>query len=293
MNFFNKTRQLKVLVGLLLFSTGISAQNFKLVDIKSADLENLSGSYEIGDSKVEIAFDNITFDPDYYSACFSEVKGMLHFTNYGASNYSYITIDNVGSDDITAVEITGMSSGGGRTSSVHVAFSGKPSSATSDFEYSANQDYVNPALYFKDGEFGCQELSATLPVFSTTANGMFLGGGEVTFVKSVKIALSTNFGMHGISSQYPFFLQGIAVYTDRNPTGLNNAMQEKVFTSYVSGNELKLTEPAQVSVYTISGTLVETVSNVDSIPLNNLPSGMYVVKALSETGKTLVAKIVR
>jgi len=291
MNFLNKMNRSKtvlVLISVFLFSTGISAQ-LKLVDIKSADLATLSGVYGgDGTSKVEIVVSgNITFDATYYSPCFYGAQGALRFP--GSSSYSYITIDNLGSDNITSVEIIGVCGSGGGQSNLFVAFSDKPSSATTDMEYSDNLDWMNATQNFEDAEHNCQTAIVSLPDPLETSSLL-----EIDHVKSVKIALTNTFGAENFTgTQSPFLLQGIAVNTDGNPTGLNNSMQEKVFTSYVSGNELKLTEPAQVSVYTISGTLVETVSNVDSILLNNLPSGMYVVKALSETGKTLVAKIVR
>ena len=293
MNFLNKTKQLKtVLVLLCVFfiSTSITAQEFKLVDLKADQLlSSLSGTHDGGTSKVSIAYGNITNDPTFTTPCFSYAPGSLYFNNYGVSGYSYITIDNLGSDDITAIEITGVSGGGGWTPNLYVAFSDKPSAATSDEEYSDNLDFYAATQEFYGAESGCQTKRVSPPDDpDNTASGL-----TVSFVKSVKIALTTSFGNEGLSPQYPFRLQGIAIYTDRGPTGISNAIEE-TFTGKVADEELNLSEPAtKVSFYTISGTLVKTAENTQNVSLKELPLGVYIVKALSNTGKTLVTKIAR
>ena len=296
MNFLNKTSQLKtvlVLSGILLFSTSFAADPFKLVDLKASALSSLSGTHEAGTSSVSISLGNLTDDPTYYNSCFSEAPGALRFNNYGASNYSYITIDNTGYDNITAVEITGACGFTGGASNLFVAFSDKPSSATSDLEYFYSLDYINPTLVFSDANTGCQAKPAILPNYYDTWGGAVYDQPEIEFIKSIKIALTTDFGDEEGMPQNPFILQGIIIYTDKNPTGINNTVAE-TFASYVAGGELKFSEPAtKVSFYTISGTLVKTAENTQNVSLEDLPLGVYIVKALSNTGKTLVTKIAR
>ena len=256
----------------------------------------MNATYTEGTSSVAIAWGNITDAPDAESPCFMYEKGGVLFDNYGPSDYSYITIDNLGDDNITRVELQGV---GGMTprlpSTVWVAFSGKPLSETSDEEYSLNLDFEEGGQAFYDaGERGCTTVSVAVPP-EGAINGLGDPIPPINFVKSVKIALTTVFGEESAKEQYSFTLQGLTVYTEGEPTGIGGTGTDAPFSCYVSGGVLTFSEPAaEVSVYNLLGTLIKTAENVRELPLNTLPgNNVYLVRAVGLTGRTLTTKVMR
>ncbi len=88
-------------------------------------------------------------------------------------------------------------------------------------------------------------------------------------------------------------IQSIAIYLKDTQTGMS-ATEQSSFNIAVSDGVLTFSESAsQLSIYNISGQLVQRSENVQTIPLNTLPTGMYVVKATSVTGKNIITKIAR
>jgi hypothetical protein len=288
--------RLILLIPAVIMSVSAAQAEYPLVNLQTSELtvSALNKTYTdgtSGTSSVKIVGGNLTDAPeDAESPCFG--TGGVYFGNYGTSGYSYITIDNLGSDNITAVELQGFC--GGRTgysSTVWVAFSGKSSSDTKDPEYSDNLDFNVGGQVFLDAEQeGCTEHEVRVPDASDTYSQE-----QITFVKSVKIALTTRFGGEGIDPQYPVTLQRLTVYTEGEPTGIGVAGTEDAFSCYVSGGVLTFTETAaEVSVYDLLGTMIKTAENVRDLPLNTLPgNNVYLVRAVSLEGRTLTTKIMR
>lgn len=291
-HFFTKRIGIVLLSGVL--SVGVYAQDFAVVNLSPDEMsvEALNATYASGTSSVSVATGNMNFDATYTTNCvpFAGQTGALYFDKTGASNYSYITIDNTGTDNITSVKLIGSSTSG--TSDVIVAFSAKSVSETDDQAYSENLDWLDPGVpfYTPASGGGCQEHAVALPDPMNTASME-----EISFVKSIKIAVTTDFGTeYSNSLQKPFKLESLVVYTDKQTdTGIGTA-SDTSFGSFVSDGELNFTETAsEVSVYTVSGGLLQTAKNVQSLSLGSLPSGLYVVKAVSETGKIAVTKLAR
>ena len=92
----------------------------------------------------------------------------------------------------------------------------------------------------------------------------------------------------------PWYVVGIYVWTKGTDTSIEADLQNPAFGFTQSNEALTFSEPvSQVSVYDVSGQLMQAVKNVECLPLNGLPPGVYVIKAIGETGKTLVSKIVK
>jgi len=296
-NFRKMTKRLVLFIPAVIISAGAAQAEYPLVNLQTSGLtvSALNKTYTdgtSGTSSVAIASsENITNDPDAESPCFGYEKGGVLF---GASGYFYITIDNLGSDNITRVELQGFGGTTSRPSTVWVAFSGKPLSETSDEEYSLNLDFDEGGQAFYDaGERGCTTVSVAVPP-DGAINGLVEPITPITFVKSVKIALTAVFGEES-APQYPVTLQGLTVYTEGEPTGIKGAGTEDAFSCYVSGGVLTFSEPAaEVSVYDLLGTLIKTAENVRELPLNTLPgNNVYLVQAVGLTGRTLTTKIMR
>ncbi|MCL1942694.1 MAG: T9SS type A sorting domain-containing protein [Candidatus Azobacteroides sp.] len=88
----------------------------------------------------------------------------------------------------------------------------------------------------------------------------------------------------------PWYLLGIYIWTNGTDTGISSS-EADTFRAEVSGRELTLSETGSVCFYSVSGVKVKTAENIRQLSLNDLPAGLYVMKATSETGKTLTKKV--
>ena len=278
---------------LLFSSAGMRAGDFAIVNLSPEEISiaALNTTYTSGTSSVQITTGNMSFDADYSTNCvdFVNQKGALYFNQLTAPSYSFITIDNTGTDNITSIKLIGSSTEG--TAGVFVAFSGKSVAETTDLAYSENLDFANATVPFYtpvEGG-GCQEKTVTLPDANNTTSME-----AITFVKSIKIAVSTAFGQEEYSLQKPFKLESMAVYTDKQPNTGIGTVSDDSFTACVWGEELHFTETASsVFVYDVSGRRVRVWKNIQTLSLRDLPSGMYVIKALNDNGKRTVIKTAR
>jgi hypothetical protein len=92
------------------------------------------------------------------------------------------------------------------------------------------------------------------------------------------------------SSLNSWYLLGIYIWTNGTDTGISSG-EADTFRVEVSGRELTLSETGSVCFYSVSGVKVKTAENIRQLSLNDLPAGLYVMKATSETGKTLTKKV--
>jgi len=60
---------------------------------------------------------------------------------------------------------------------------------------------------------------------------------------------------------------------------------------YSGNRKIRISEPADVAVYSVSGNLVKKALNTNIVQMNEVPTGIYLVKANSR-GKTAVTKVV-
>lgn len=58
-------------------------------------------------------------------------------------------------------------------------------------------------------------------------------------------------------------------------------------------NNLWTTQPANIQIYDLSGLLLQTVSNTDSIGLNHLRAGIYIILASNKDGEMVIEKITK
>jgi len=91
-------------------------------------------------------------------------------------------------------------------------------------------------------------------------------------------------------TKYPLLVQGMKILTS-TPTGINSVKEDSPFGIRFDGKILTLKSEAQVSIYTLAGSLVLRDFS-SSVNLGNLNKGVYIVKAnsnsLQETTKISV-----
>lgn len=89
---------------------------------------------------------------------------------------------------------------------------------------------------------------------------------------------------------------GMSGHSDIYTTTLYPTSIEKVNTSKiiitVSGDILTVSEPAVVSIYSITGQLYKTENAVSGIDVGAYKRGIYLVKAMTNTNKTSVTRVV-
>lgn len=69
------------------------------------------------------------------------------------------------------------------------------------------------------------------------------------------------------------------------PTGIKQIAATTDNTINFDGNTVTLTKAADIDLYTVSGALVKSAKNVSSLSLDNVASGMYLLKAGKQTVK--------
>ena len=83
--------------------------------------------------------------------------------------------------------------------------------------------------------------------------------------------------------------EGIYTYNfyndEEDPTGIKQIAATTDNTINFDGNTVTLTKAADIDLYTVSGALVKSAKNVSSLSLDNVASGMYLLKAGKQTVK--------
>ncbi len=195
---------------------------------------------------------------------------------------AYITINVTGDAVITSVSIVGKSSANNGQSQLTFA-SSKNTNGTG---------YANGAiLTFWD--IKCK--------YDVEGNQSFSTFSKADGIKSIKLAREKGLGgtnaanFDDLGAGGGTWIKEIIVTTEDNSIGTGIGIAEDdSFIMNLSDNQIHMSEPAsQVSIYNISGQLVQTAGNIQALPLNTLPPGIYVVKATSATGKNIITKIAR
>jgi hypothetical protein len=160
------------------------------------------------------------------------------------------------------------------------------SNPTKDTDYDViDDDNILFDFAFPGGSNPCATLSIDIP-----SGG--INGEEIVGVRIAQCsAAGTDFGI--MPPEEAARLLGMTVYIEKGINSSISTTADNSFNAYFSENVLTLTEPASVSVYTISGILIKCESNTQSVLLNYLDRGVYIIKARNNTGKNIVTKIAK
>lgn len=148
------------------------------------------------------------------------------------------------------------------------------------------------------------DFNATLPL--DEENGVSVGNTNVQFgggyncnvskvaipegTQYIKLASTTYFGNVNSNVGQPISLYAIRFYVEGTVVGIeDNDANGFDFTQ--QGNSLDFSADADVQVYSLTGSQVLSLSNVSTLDLNGYTQGLYIVKAQSKTGETIVKKI--
>ncbi|MCD7973528.1 MAG: T9SS type A sorting domain-containing protein, partial [Candidatus Azobacteroides sp.] len=114
-------------------------------------------------------------------------------------------------------------------------------------------------------------------------------------IKTLRLRFSDGTGDFS-SSQYEYrpVLQALYIYVEDNGlgTGLETTAQEE-FTLSFTKQEVLLSQPAGITVHTITGKVCKQAFSVTSLSLEELPSGIYLIRATDKKGNTITRKITR
>lgn len=119
---------------------------------------------------------------------------------------------------------------------------------------------------------------------------------EVTGLKLASPEGEKVTGMVRNNMKRPLYVQGIKILTYTNAAnqegaGIDGVIADGALALTVDGNNVSASEDAMFEVYSIAGVRVAT-ANGTSVALDDLATGVYVVKATSDNG-TATVKVVR
>ncbi len=237
--------------------------------------------------------------------CFGQTSGVSTvnaalFANdeatYQKTNYPYIQIEPANGTVITDIVFECLN-GNSENTSIQMGFGVSAGTGTGlgNNDFTAIQsDLIPGVLSVSDNLF--IGYKANVSEFAK----LQLANTEKISIPSdkqtIRMVASKEFPTGGVTITgkiLPWNVVGIYIWTNGIPSSVNETNANS-FQAYVANDELNFTEAAsQVAIYNISGQLIQTSSNIQTLLLNNLSTGIYVVKATSTTGKTLVTKIAR
>lgn len=298
--------------GVFIASVSLNAQDGLSVDV---DFESLiagnSENYkEIGGGNTGDRFIiswrglNESNSSDFSAICFDSKEATYKGYGFGTRNeninaYAYVQIQNTGSNDITKISFGGLTS---QTFDCNIPYGFSDTGEDADFQstgasynnFSAHVTgyFANPITYFPKSSFGAScgsevsgQSSVDLTAFTTFAS----------VPKYIRLGWTKSLGAWGSSASAnadltPNIIR-IRIYTDGSVNTGISSIDETRFDIAVSGREITLSEPGTVEVYSVSGYLTQRKINTQRLFLDNLPNGLYVIKAAAESGKTAVAKV--
>lgn len=74
-------------------------------------------------------------------------------------------------------------------------------------------------------------------------------------------------------------INDLKVYGTYTPPTAITQIEDSKFKIYNVNKEIRISEPAKVAVYTITGTLIHIAENTNRVSLNDYPNGIYLVNA--------------
>ena len=313
--YFMKTST-KTILGTVM-SLLITANTFAIDEMLVASIEigatqpilsNIEGPYTRGTAKVQLSFSNIDTGISFTNECSPSEGGYsLTFNQIGSGEGygspegtafpsggdagSVILIENTGTKPITKIVFKGTASNskGGNTTlfcdvllkdDKGVGFllesNGSPSSGAS----------------FPTGDV-CQTVSFDLTSYDIEDYDMIKSDYTYENVQAIRFTLDY---IGGNSNGDVISIQAMEIYTESDGTqvGISETGTDQNLTARVSASEIIFSEQvAEMSLYSISGNKIGTAANVHSFSLEELASGVYIVKAIGQSGESLVTKIMR
>ncbi|MCD7971188.1 MAG: T9SS type A sorting domain-containing protein [Candidatus Azobacteroides sp.] len=233
--------------------------------------------------------------------CFSTsgVAQPMHALLFGGDpkhangNYSHITIRNTGSEQLTRIELVASSSHNSSAAYLLLdASSMVDASQDADYDnllYSSPLDnYMLPVL------MGNNALCPT--VQSTDLREMWeLWFGLTGEIKTLRLRFSDGTGDFS-SSQYEYrpTLQALYIYVEDNGLGTSTGnLGQEGFTFSYTKETVVLSQPADITVFDITGKVSRQASWATTLSLRDVPCGIYIIKATDSKGNSITRKVVR
>ncbi|WP_340114651.1 T9SS type A sorting domain-containing protein [Maribellus mangrovi] len=85
-------------------------------------------------------------------------------------------------------------------------------------------------------------------------------------------------------------IHDLKVYGTYTPPTSAKVIDKEDIKVYSFNREIRISEPADVAVYTITGNLIKKAVNTNTVQMQEVPSGIYIVNAIND-GRTVVKKV--
>jgi pectin methylesterase-like acyl-CoA thioesterase len=123
-------------------------------------------------------------------------------------------------------------------------------------------------------------------------NGSVLGFSAANSFVDNTIAISGDYTytVKSVKSTGNLSIASAPVVLSLSPTAVSSNLMDKPVVS-VSNKVLVVSIASDLSFYSLRGELLVNQANVKSIDLNHLPSGIYLVKAMTANGKSFISKV--
>ena len=198
------------------------------------------------------------------------------------TNQSWLFIENLGSAPITRVVFHGVSLQ-------------LQSDLFCDFvlkDGRAGIDYTNGVVLFPYGQTVCGEITADLTAFNAIEGW---DDSKPYTYQDVAVVRFTLTGVSGNTGSGTPFIQSIEVFAEGSVlTDLSQTGSDEEFTAAFTGDRAVFSKrAANIGLYDVSGRCLARISNANEYGLNALSSGLYVIRATDETGKTVAIKIIK
>lgn len=259
----------------------IEAQETLAMEVKFENTSpaSIDGTYCGGN--IEISSDKLE-SREVTDKCFGVLgqitRSSLYFNgdvNYNNKDFSYIVIKNTGDLPISKIVLKGVSHSG---SNAFLSVESSESSNPGENDYEVEDNLMFPA---DATGVECRE--------NTVGDGYW----SDMDIKTIRLMHSNRYQSMNLTNPPRPCIQSLEIWTVGSYTSVPKAGVSG-FQVYSIHNELYFTESvSEVSVYSISGQQVQSGSNVKTLSIHALPSGIYVVKAVNKTGEILIDKIVR
>jgi len=306
------TKRIVETILLFFISVNVFAENETLVasiEIGATEpvLSSLTGPYINGTGAISLSFNEITTDRSFDNECIVTGFGYsLTFDKFynndwhdngtafpdntspgAATNQSWIIIENTGNKPITKIVFKGGAAGNMYLFCDVILNNGLVG-------FLIDNGGVESAGIPFNTQNTCYETTFDLTSIYDIEDFDFATGYTYEDIKTIRLTYS---GANGeTSSTRNPSIQAMYIYVEGD--GLPNSLQapEKGSDFFLqqTGDVLEFNQiPEEVCIYDIFGKLQIKTGGNSSLNLNELASGIYIVKATSVSGESLVTKITR
>ncbi|MCD7974092.1 MAG: T9SS type A sorting domain-containing protein [Candidatus Azobacteroides sp.] len=140
------------------------------------------------------------------------------------------------------------------------------------------------------GNYSAGEFAGFLPTRCDSYTFLSPSGMDV---KSVRLERNRNFaGQQTNDVSGAANIKSIKVYTEYIQTKVENP-EDSGFRIVITPEEIQATQDCRMELYDISGRIVDILERAEVFPVRDLPSGIYVIKAIHPSGTVVVNKFTK